>query len=65
RQYKSLLGQFPLIVGAGVTASNAYEQLSIADGAIVGSYFKSEGDTQSPVKRHKVRELMKIVRQLR
>jgi len=59
------MGNFPLIVGAGVTASNVYGQLIVTDGAIVGSYFKPNGDTQLPVDRAKVRELMEIVRGLR
>ncbi len=58
REYKSLLGDFPLIIGAGVTLSNVREQLKIADGAIVGSYFKPNGNTELPIDRKKVRDLM-------
>ena len=65
RMFKKYLVNFPLIVGAGVTAQNAYEQLRVADGAIVGSYFKPDGDTQEPVDRKRVRDFMDVVRQAR
>ena len=65
RQYKKLLAEFPLIVGAGVNSSNAYEQLMIADGAIIGSYFKPNGNTQLPVERNRVRTIMEIAKQVR
>ncbi len=45
REFRSYLGEFPLIVGAGVNLDNVYEQLRITDGAIIGSYFKPNGDT--------------------
>ena len=37
----------------------------VCDGAIIGSYFKPNGDTQMPVDRIRVRELMDIVREVR
>lgn len=65
REYKALLENFPLIIGAGVNVNNAYEQLKIADGAIVGSCFKPRGDTSLPIDRRRVRDLMDIVREIR
>ena len=65
REYKILLREFPLIVGAGVNLDNAQEQLQICDGAIVGSYFKPDGNTHLPIDRKSVRDLMNIVRPLR
>lgn len=38
--FRRIIGDFPLFVGAGMTPENAGEQLAIADGAVVGSYFK-------------------------
>lgn len=64
RQYKELLGEFPLIVGAGVNVENVYEQLGIVDGAIIGSYFKPNGNTQLPVERQRVKNLMDVVKGL-
>ena len=67
-EYKNILSEkslsdFPLIVGAGVTVENVYEQLSIADGAIVGSYFKEDGkNTKLPISRDRVRMFMDIAK---
>lgn len=54
-------GNFPLVIGAGVTAENAIVQLPIGNGAIVGSYFK-DGDTFAPVKPSRVKTFMSAVR---
>jgi predicted TIM-barrel enzyme len=64
-EYKRLLGDFPLIVGAGVNSQNVLEQLKVCDGAIVGSYFKPNRNTSLPIDRKKVKSLMDIVKQLR
>ena len=65
REFKRLLEDFPLIVGAGVNLNNVYEQLTISDGAIVGSYFKPNGNTYLPVDKNKVKYLMDIVKKIR
>lgn len=65
RRYKELLGKFPLIVGAGVNLVNTYEQLMIVDGAIIGSYFKPNGNTQLPIERSNIQNIMKIAKQVR
>ncbi len=41
--------KLPLIAGSGVKTSNIKEQLSIADGAIVGSSLKEGGIIENPV----------------
>jgi len=58
KEYKKIMGDFPLIVGAGVNPDNAYEQSQIADGCIVGSCFKRGGDTRLMVDDILVREFM-------
>lgn len=65
KNYKELLEDFPLIVGAGVDLSNVYEQLKITDGAIIGSYFKPEKETLRPIDRKKVKDLMDVVKEIR
>lgn len=40
--FRDTIGDFPLIIGAGLTAENI-SQMEYADGAIVGSYFKPNG----------------------
>ncbi|MBI4116266.1 membrane biogenesis protein [Candidatus Pacearchaeota archaeon] len=64
REFKEVMGNYPLIVGAGVTAENVCEQLSVADGAIVGSYFKN-GNAKNPVDARRVKNLMSKVLKLR
>lgn len=65
-EYKRHLGEFPLVVGAGINDTNVYDQLLVADGAIVGSYFKVGGeDTTMPVDRQRVRNLTSKVLNLR
>ena len=65
RDYKAIMGNFPLIVGAGVNLRNVAEQLQVGDGAIVGSYFKPDNNTHLPVDRARVKSLMDVVRGLR
>ncbi len=65
RQFRQCLGDFPLFVGAGMTAETCREQLSVADGAIVGSWFKQGGMTDAPVDPDRVKKLMDIVKQMR
>lgn len=58
KTFRSILEDFPLIVGAGMTAETAQEQLAVADGAIVGSYFKEGGITSYPVDEARVKRFM-------
>lgn len=65
RDFRDILQNFPLIVGAGVNLDNLCEQLDVTDGAIIGSYFKPNNNTYLKVDRKKVRDLMDLVKQLR
>lgn len=47
----------PLLVGSGLTVDNAAELLALADGAIVGTAFKHDGDVNAPVDPARVRAL--------
>ena len=58
KTFRAVLGSFPLIVGAGMTAETVGEQLAVADGGIVGSYFKESGITEYPVDEERVKEFM-------
>lgn len=64
KTFRKILGDFPLVVGAGMTAETAREQLAYADGAIVGSYFKEEGYTEYPVDETRVKKFMDVVADL-
>lgn len=65
RQFRSVLGNFPLIVGAGVRPENCAEQLALTDAAIVGSYFKDTYKDAGNVDAEHVRRLLGEVRKLR
>ena len=54
-----------VIVGTGVNPENVERLLSVADGAIVGSYFKEGGVWWNPVVEERVKKLMKLVEKLR
>jgi uncharacterized protein len=64
-RFRTTLGDHSLIVGAGLTPENAYDQLTIADGAIVGTCLKTDDDTHNPVDRGRVRDLMAVVNEVR
>jgi predicted TIM-barrel enzyme len=61
REFRRLMGSYSLIIGAGLNPQNAYNQLMIADGAIVGSYFKEEGKTENALNSGRIKKLMRIV----
>ncbi len=52
----------PVIVGSGLTPDNAREVMRVADGAVVGSWFKDNGRMHGgKVLREKVEQLMETV----
>ncbi|MDR2901933.1 MAG: membrane biogenesis protein [Lactobacillales bacterium] len=65
RSFKKTLGDFPLIVGAGVTPQNLVDSFPYAGGFIVGSYFKEEHTDTGEVDRGYVREFMQTLRGLK
>lgn len=65
RLFREILCDYPLIVGAGMTLDTCQKQLSVADGAIVGSYFKENGMTVCPVDPERVKKFMDKVKELR
>jgi len=65
KEFKTLCGNKPLIIGAGLNSTNVKEQLSIADGAIVGSCFKPYGRTTEPISRELVKEFMDEVNKIK
>ena len=59
REFKSMLKDFPVIVGAGVTIDSAGETYSVADGVIVGSWVKDNHDAYNPVNEQYVELIAK------
>jgi membrane complex biogenesis BtpA family protein len=64
RVAKEALPDTPVFANTGVTAETVTEKLAVADGAIVGSYFKVDGYIWNPVDAARVRTLMEIAREL-
>lgn len=62
---KASAGNVPVIVNTGVRPANVAEVLDIADGAVVGTFFKQGGVFEEEVDQARVTELMTAVRQLR
>lgn len=52
------MSPIPVIAGSGVNKNNVKEQLSIADGAIIGSAFKKDGKITNPVSYELVKEII-------
>jgi len=55
----------PVFANTGVNTDNVREVLSVADGAIVGTHFKVDGNTWNAVDRARVRRFMDVVNALR
>lgn len=62
---KAAAGAVPVIVNTGVNASNAADQLSVADAAVIGTAFKRGGRFEDEADIDRVRELIGVVRQFR
>lgn len=62
---KQAVPDTPVFANTGVSLSNVKQQLEIADGAIVGTTFKTDGYIWNPVDRKRVSEFMKSVADFR
>jgi len=55
----------PVITGSGTNLDNLEKTLKFADGAIIGTWFKKEGNISNPVDYERVKKLMKKVKEIR
>ncbi len=62
KRVRSAVPTVPLLIGSGVTAATAAELLSVADGLIVGTSVKRDGDVERPVDRARVEKLVAAAR---
>ncbi|CAN5244593.1 BtpA/SgcQ family protein [soil metagenome] len=62
---KAAAGAVPVFVNTGVRAENVGAQLSIADGAVVGTYFKEGGVFENRAQKSRVEELMGAAKEFR
>ena len=61
-RFREIVGDFPLIVAAGMTQDTIQEKLTIGDAAIVGSTFKDTRKDTGDVSEENVRKFMDEVR---
>lgn len=55
----------PVLIGSGLDNNNADKLISVADGAIVGTYFKEDGEVENPVLLERIKELIEVVDEIR
>lgn len=55
----------PILLGSGITLDNLNKYWDLADGFIIGSYFKENGKWQNPVSADRVKSFMKYVNALK
>lgn len=63
--FRAGIGEFPLVIAAGMTKENAAKQLKVGDMAIVGSYFKHNYKDIGDVCKEHVKEFMDRIRTIR
>lgn len=62
KRVRSAVPNVPLLVGSGVTPDTVAELLSVADGVIVGTFVKRDGNVSHPVDPDRVRRLVAATR---
>jgi hypothetical protein len=65
KQVKDAVPDTVVFANTGVRLNNVEEQLSIADGAVVGTTFKKDGVFENHVDENRVKEFMDVVRKIR
>ena len=65
KQVKDVAGETVIFANTGVRLNNVGEQLSIADGAVVGTTFKYDGKFENHVDKARVKEFMDKVKKFR
>ncbi|MDX1419680.1 MAG: BtpA/SgcQ family protein, partial [Rubricoccaceae bacterium] len=53
--------RLPVLIGSGLTAENFTDYVALADGFVIGSAFKENGDWRAPVCERRVRALIGTV----
>jgi hypothetical protein len=62
---KEAVPDTPVFANTGVRVDNVEEQLSVADGAVIGTAFKQDGYIWNPVEEDRVKAIMDKVKELR
>jgi membrane complex biogenesis BtpA family protein len=59
RAVKEAVPHLPLVIGSGITPDNVQDYLALADGVIVGTYIKQDGDWTNPPDPNRIQSLLK------
>ena len=65
KQAKDAVGDTPVFANTGVNIDNVAEVLKIADGCVIGSHLKVDGNTWNNIDKARVKRFMDKVRKLR
>lgn len=65
KQVKDVAINTPVFANTGCRLNNIKKQLSIADGAVVGTTFKRDGKFENEVDKNRVKEFMDVVKSFR
>lgn len=65
KNFRKVLGDFPLVVAAGVTIDNIEKQMQICDAAIIGSYLKDTRKDDGEVSEKHVLEIVSKMKEIR
>ena len=65
RAVREAVSSVPILANTGVNIDNVRDILSVADGVIIGTHFKRDGDTWNAVDGERVKRFMDVVAKLR
>jgi hypothetical protein len=65
KRVKDAVKDVPVFANTGVNIDNVRDILTVADGCVVGTHFKVDGNTWNPVDGERVKWFMAVVRGLR
>lgn len=65
RKVCEAVSDVPVFANTGVNVDNVRDVLSMAQGVIIGTHFKIDGDTWNPVDGERVKRFMQVVDELR
>lgn len=65
RAVREAVAHVPVLANTGVNIDNVRDILALADGVVIGTHFKRDGDTWNPVDGDRVKRFMDLVVKLR
>ena len=65
RKVAEIIDDVPVLANTGVNVDNVRDVLAVADGCVIGTHFKIDGDTWNAVDADRVRRFMDVVEGLR